>query len=119
MLIIPGLPPLRETTHSRELRRRVEAVVRAYQRENPAATDADVSTALAQSTPGGHSPEMSRRRAIGIAIAVLLGAGFAVMAVTGGGTRFENSFLVWRVIGGAAAAAAVAIAIVRLVRKSD
>lgn len=117
MLIVPGLPPLQETTHSRELRRRVEQVVRDYQRDHPAASDDDVRTALTYSAPGVSPGALRLRRAAGVAIALLAAGVFTFMASTEGGTRFEGNTLVWRVLGGAAALAAVAIAAIRLARR--
>ena len=51
MIIVPGLPPLQETRHSRELSRRIDDAVRDYQRTNPDMTDAEVRTALLRSVP--------------------------------------------------------------------
>jgi hypothetical protein len=117
MLIVPGLPPVQETSHSRELRRRVEQVVRDYQRENSGATEADVHAALALLAQDA-APGLRRRRAFAIATGALLAAGFVAMAATGG-TAFQNNTLVWRVVGGAAALVAVSIALISLVRRSD
>lgn len=120
MIIAPGLPPLQETRHSRELGRKIDQVVREYQRDHPDASLSDVRIALMQSTPGGDSPELVRRkRAITIAIAALGAGVFTFMASTGGGRfgGFEGSTTTWRIVGVAAAVLGVAIAVIRRVRR--
>ena len=119
MIIVPGVPPLQETRHSRELSRRIDQVVRDYQRDNPDASLSDVRIALTRMTPGADSPEVLRRkRALGIAIAALGAGVFAFMAATGGGSRFDNTSITWRIIGGVAALLGVSIAVIRMARRS-
>ena len=119
MIIAPGLPPLQETRHSRELSRRIDQVVRDYQRDNPEASLSDVRIALMQMTPGGDSPGVSRRKRALAAAVALLGTGvFTFMASTGGGTRFDNNSMMWGIIGGVAALLGITIAVIRTVRRS-
>ena len=119
MIIVPGLPPIQETKHSRELGRRIDQVVRDYQRDHPDASLSDVRIALMQMSPGGDSPDVvRRRRMLGIAIGALAAGMFAFMAATGGGSRFENTSTTWRIIGGVAALLGVTIAVIRTVRRS-
>lgn len=118
MIIVPGMPPLQQTRHSRELGRKVEQLVRDYQRENPDVTESDVHSALAQLTTPGESPGVARqRRVLGVVIGALAAVAFGVMASTDGG-RFENNTTVFRIIGALAAIFAIAIAAVRLARRS-
>lgn len=118
MIIVPGVPPIQETRHSRELGRRIDQVVRDYQRDHPDASLSDVRIALTQMTPGADSLDMMRRkRALGIAIAALGAGVFAFMAATGGGSRFENTSMTWRIIGGVAALLGVTIAVIRTIRR--
>ena len=116
MLIVPGLPPLQQTRHSRELGRRVEQLVRDYQRANPDVTEGDVRTALAQLASGTESPDAQRRkRVLAIAIGALTVGAFTAMASTGG-DLFENNRMLFPIIGVIAAVAGVAIAAIRLTR---
>ena len=116
MLIVPGLPPLQQTTNSRELGRRVEQVIREFQSDHPEMTEAEVRAALAQSTPG--DAELVRRRKIfGIAIGALTVAAFTVMASTGGGTRSIGGTGSWQIIAAVAAVCAVAFTLIRLARR--
>ena len=118
MLIVPGLPPLQDTRHSRELGRKVEQLVRDYQRENPDVTEGDVRSALAHLTQGGESSEVIRRRRIlGTVIAALTVGAFTAMASTGG-ELFENNTMVWRIVGAGVALCAVLFAVIRTVRRS-
>ena len=117
MLIIPGLPPLQQTRHSRELGRRVEQLVRDYQREHPDVSEGDVRTALAQLSSGEPSVNLARRkRALGAVIAALMVGAFGAMASTGG-EFFANNPMIFRIIGVVAAVCGVAIAAVRLSRR--
>ena len=118
MLIVPGLPPLQQTRHSRELGRKVEQLVRDYQRENPDVTESDVRSALAQLTQAGEAPEaIRRRRVLGAVIGALAVGAFTAMASTGG-SAFENNTMVWRIVGAVVAFGAVVFAAVRLARRS-
>ena len=117
MLIIPGLPPLQQTRHSRELGRRVEQLVRDYQREHPDVTEGDVRTALAQLSSGEPSVDVVRRkRVLAVALATLMAGAFAAMASTGG-EFFANNPMIFRIIGVVAAVCGVVIAAVRLSRR--
>ena len=115
MIIVPGLPPLQETRHSRELNKRVDEVVRAYRRDHPDMTEAEVRTALMKSAPGGVSADVERRRrfaAIGVG-AALVGA-FTATASAGGNFNSQTWMLI---IGVMAAVGGVAIAAIRLARR--
>lgn len=117
MLIVPGLPPMQQTRHSRELGRKVEQLVRDYQREHPDVTEGDVRTALAQLSSGGASPDGLRRKRVLVGvIGGLTAAAFAAMASTGG-RGFENSTMTFRIIGVVVAVCAVALLAIRLARR--
>jgi hypothetical protein len=117
MLIIPGAPPLQQTRHSRELGRRVEQLVRDYQREHPDVTEGDVRAALAQLSSGGPSPEtLRRKRAMVIVIGALTAGAFTAMASTGGNLFADNKTLL-PIIGVIAAVFGVVIAAFRLSRR--
>ena len=119
MIIVPGASAVQETRHSRELGRKIDQVVRDYQRDHPDASFSDVRIALMQMTPGGDSPDVVRRkRMLGIAIGTLSAGVFAFMAATGGGSRFDNTSMTWRIIGAVAALCGVTIAVIRTVRRS-
>lgn len=116
MIIVPGLPPLQQTRHSRELGRKIEQLVRDYQREHPDVKESDVRAAVSQLATG-ESPETTRRkRILGAVMATLLAGAFAAMAASGGG-RFENNTTVWRIIGAVVAVVALGLAAVRMARK--
>lgn len=119
MIIVPGSLQVEETRHSRELGRRIDQVVRDYQRDNPDASLSDVRIALMQMTPGGDPPAVARRKgALATAIA-LVGTGvFTFMASTGGGSRFDNNTMMWWIIVGLAALVGVTIAVIRTIRRS-
>jgi hypothetical protein len=118
MIIAPGLPPVQETRHSRELSRKIDQVVRDYQRDHPDASLTDVRIALMQMTPGGDSPDVvRRRRVLGVVMGALVAGAFGAMATTGGG-RFEGNTTTWQIIGVAAAAIGVAIAAIRIIRRA-
>ena len=118
MLIIPGLPPLQQTRHSRELGKRVEQLVRDYQREHPDVTEGDVRAAFAQLTSSDPpSTDVLRRKRVlaGVVAALAVGA-FTAMASTGG-TLFENNKTLLPIIGVIAAVCGVAIAAFRISRR--
>ena len=117
MIIVPGLPPIQETKHSRELSRRIDQVVRDYQRDNPDASLSDVRIALMQMTPGGDSSEVARRkRAVAIAIA-LLGTGVFTFMASTGGRGVGSRDLTWVIMGVVAALLGVTIAVIRMARR--
>jgi len=110
MIIVPGLPPLQETRHSRELSRRVDDAVRDYRRTNPDVTEADVRTALLQSTPAGMSPDVARRRKVaGAGVAAAIAGAFAASARAGGNFNGQTWLLVVGIVGAVGALAFVAI----------
>ena len=115
MIIVPGIPPLQETRHSRELNRRVDQVVRDYQREHPDMTEAEVRTALMKSAPGGVPPEAERRRKI-VAAAFMAAVIGAFTAVASAGGTFDGPLWVTIVVI-LAAVAGIAIAAIRLARR--
>ena len=118
MLIVPGLPPLQQTRHSRELGRRVEQLVRDYQRENPGVTEGDVRTALAQLTAETPSPDaLRRKRVLAVVISALTVGAFTAMASTGG-DLFENNRMLFPIIGVIAVVGGVAIAAIRMVHRN-
>ena len=117
MIIIPGNPPLQQTRHSSELGRRVEQLVRDYQREHPDVTEGDVRTALAQLTSELPQDNLRRNRVLGAVLAAL-GAGlFGIMASTGG-QGFANNPMVFKIVGVAAAVLGVTFAAIRIARRS-
>jgi hypothetical protein len=116
MIIVPGATQVHETRHSRELGRRIEQVVRDYQRDHPDATLSDVRIALMQRTPGGDSPDVLRRRRVLGAVIGALGVGaFTTLAANGG--RFEPSSQGW-MIGIAAAILGVMVVALKIARRS-
>lgn len=118
MIILPGTPAVQETKHSRELGRRIEQLVREYQRDHPDASLSDVRIALMQRTPGADSPDvMRRRRVVGVIAGALLAGGVAAMAASGGGS-FENNPMLWRIFGVVAALLGITIAVIRTVGRS-
>ena len=118
MLIVPGLQPLQQTRHSRELGRRVEQLVRDYQRENPDVTEGDVRTALAQLTSDTSSPDtLRRKRVLAMVMAALTVGAFTAMASTGG-ALFENNGMLFPIIGVVAAVCGVAFAVIRMVQRN-
>ena len=115
MIIVPGLPPLQETTHSRELSRRIDDAVRDYQRANPDTTDSDVRTALLRSAPEGDAPVIVRRKkAIAVGVAAAAVGAFTATASAGGNFNSPT----WLLIGGiVAAVGALAFVAIRWARR--
>jgi hypothetical protein len=117
-MIIPALHAHETTRHSRELSRRIEEVVRDYQRDNPDTSLSDVRIALAQLTPGGESSvAMGRKRALAVVVGALSVGIFTMIASTGG-EGFKDTSMTWRIIGVVAALAGVTIAAIRIARRS-
>ena len=115
MIIVPGLPPLQETRHSRELKKRVDEVVRDYQRDHPDMKEAEVRTALMQSAPGGVSPDVARRnRILAISVAAALVGAFTASANARGNFNSQTWLLI---LGVVAAVGGVAFAAIRLARR--
>ena len=115
MIIIPAHSSRVETRHSRELNRRVDDVIRDYRRDHPDVTDADVSTALLRSAPGGVSRDVARRKrvaAVGVS-AALVGA-FTAISSSGGQFNSQTWMLILAVVAGVGG---VAIAAIRLARR--
>ena len=112
MIIVPGLPPLQETRHSRELSRRIHDAVRDYQRANPDTTEADVRTALLRSAPAGGAPDVVRRRRVA-ATAVAAAAVGAFTATARAGGKFDGNTTM-AIVGIVAVVAAIAFAIIRI-----
>src|SRR5688572_33030384 len=105
MIIAPGLPPVQETRHSRELSRKIDQVVRDYQRDHPDASLTDVRIALMQMTRGSDSPDVvRRRRVLGVVLGSLVAGAFGVLATKGGG-RLEGNTMTWQIFGVTAAVA--------------
>jgi hypothetical protein len=119
MIIVPWAPPLHHTRHSRELGKKIEQLVREYQRDHPDVKESDVRAALSQLAASGEPPETTRRkRALGVVIATLLAGSFAAMASTAGGQPFNNDSMLWIVVGVVAAVCGIAIAVIRTVRRA-
>jgi hypothetical protein len=116
MIIVPGATQVQETRHSRELGRRIDQLVREYQRDHPDASLSDVRIALMQRTPGGDSPElMKRRRVLGAVIGAIGVGAFTTLAANGG--RFEPSSQGWMLGIAVAIVGAMAVAL-RIARRS-
>ena len=116
MIFVPAAHTPSATHHSRELSRRIEQVVRDYQRDNPDASSSDVRIAMAQFA---ESPEvMRRKRALAIAIAFLGTGVFTFMASTGGTGRVGSNSMIWIIIAVVAALLGVTIAVIRMARRS-
>ena len=118
MIYIPERPePPPQTRHSRELARRVEQEVRDYKRQHPELTEDEVRSALMQSTPAGDSTDLTRRKRIAaIAMGVAVAGAFGVMASNSGNVAGIN--FGWKIVGICAAVLAVAIAAIRIVRRT-
>ena len=117
MIIVPGAPPVQETKHSRELGRRIEQVVREYQRDNPDVSLSDVRIALMQRTPGGDAPDLMRRKRVLVAAIAAVAVGvFTAISSTEG--RLELNSQMWLIIAAVAAILGVTIAVIRTVRRS-
>jgi hypothetical protein len=119
MIIIPERPePPPQTPHSRELARRVEQEVRDYKRQHPELTEDEVRSALMQSTPAGDSTNFTRRKRIAaIAMGAAVAGAFGVMASNSSGNVAGINFG-WKIVGVCAAVLAVAIAAIRIVRRT-
>ena len=123
MMIFPGRTPVAAPTHhSRELGRRVEQVVRDYQRENSDLTAEEIRTALLHSTENYEDEgALTRRRlrAILTVVAAAVIAGVAVMTDSGvrGGNGSSSGGTVWMVVAGAIAAVAIVIGVLRGVNR--
>ena len=115
MIIVPGIPSMRETRHSRELNKRVHEVVREYLRDHPDMTEAEVRAALMQAAPGGLTPNVERRRRIAAigAAAAAVGA-FTATASAGGNFNSQTWLMIFGIV---AAVGGVAIAAIRLARR--
>ena len=115
MIILHTHQELPQTRHSRELKKRIDEVVRDYLRDHPDMKEAEVRAALMESAPAGVSPVVDRRRkaaAVGVA-AALVGA-FTATASAGGNFNSQT----WMLISGVVAAVgAVAFAAIRLARR--
>jgi hypothetical protein len=118
MIFVPALHTHSPTHHSRELSRRIEQVVRDYQRDNPDASPSDVRIALAQLASGDSPEAVRRKQALAMVIGFLGVGAFTFMASTGGGSRFDNNTMMWGIIGGFAALLGVTIAVIRTIRRS-
>ena len=117
MIFVPALHTQSPTHHSRELSRRIEQVVRDYQRDNPDASPSDVRIALAQ-LASGDSPEAVRRKQALAMVIGFLGVGvFTFMASTGGTGRVGNNSMILIIIGVVAALLGITIAIIRMARR--
>lgn len=123
MMIFPvRTPAAAPTRHSRELSRRVEQVVRDYQRENSDLTTEEIRTALLHSTEGYEDEGAltgRRLRAILAIVAAAVIAGVAVMTESGtrGGGGAESADIMWKVVAGVIAALAIVMVVVRNVNR--
>lgn len=123
MMIFPGRTQVPAPTHhSRELGRRVEQVVRDYQRENSDLTTEEIRTALLHSTEGYQDEGALtgwRLRAIltGVAAAVIAGVAVMTESSTRGGGGAGNADIAWKIVAGVVAALAIVFAVLRVVNR--
>ncbi len=108
-----------QTRNSRELGRRVEQVVRDFQRDHPELTDAEIRTALAQSVATTDDPETTgrNRRIAVVSTAAALGIAGAILASTqssGGGTASGE----WKWVSVVVAIIVIALAVIRVVGRA-
>jgi hypothetical protein len=118
MIIVPGrsYEPL-VTRHSRELSRRVEQVVRDYQRDNDDVSDEELRSALTLATraTAGEDSLLRRKR---IVVGAVAGAVAMVGAMVAAGTRTRQpGDMVWVIFVVVAALAGGAIGLLRLSRR--
>ncbi|CAG0931617.1 hypothetical protein PLCT1_01843 [Planctomycetaceae bacterium] len=123
MIFIPMQPQAAPPTqHSRELGRRVEQVVRDYQRDHPELTDAEIRTALSHSTGTRDDPDaVARNRRVAlITVAAALGIAGAIVGATqpaaGGGSGND---LLMKGVSIAIAVIAVAFAVIRIIGRAN
>jgi hypothetical protein len=117
MIFVPSLHTQRSTHHSRELSRRIEDVVREYQRHNSDASASDVRTALAHVSQASGSLDV-RRKVLAMVIGFLGVGVFTFMAATGGTGRTGSNSMIWIIVGVVAALLGVTIAVIRMARRS-
>jgi hypothetical protein len=116
MLIVPGLHPLPQTPHSRELARRLEETVRDYHRDHPELTEDEIRAALTQSAPSGDSRFTARRRrAFGVGLSAAMVGAFTALASNGGRLPFGRE--TWTIVAVVATVCVVAIGVVVLARR--
>ena len=122
-MIFPGrTPEAAPTRHSRELSRRLEQVVRDYQRENSDLTTEEIRTALLHSTEGYQDEgalTARRLRAILAVVAAAVIAGVAVLTQDGtrGGGGSGSEGIAWKVVAGVVMALAIVFAVSRNVNR--
>ena len=109
---------VRETRHSRELGQRVDDAVREYKRLHPELSDADVRAALLTSLRRSGAQDDTRQRRMVIVLLAALVAAFTGVALNGGFAG-PGDTQIFRYLGLVAAIAAIAIAIIRSVRRNS
>jgi hypothetical protein len=115
MIIVPGVPELPQTRHSRELNKQVDDVVRDYRRNHPDVTDGEVRAALLRSSPAGELPGVARRKMVaGVAVGAAMAGAFAAMARSGGTFAGATG---WMIGGIVVAVLAIAIAVLRIAQR--
>jgi len=118
------VPTPTQTKHSRELGRRVEHLIREYQREYPELTEDEIRAALSHSSLAGDdvAPAVQKRRAVGVALGLagLVAAGLAAMISSGGGGAVSgggNGPLPWLIVAGLVAVLAGVAVLVAATRR--
>lgn len=111
-----------QTHQSRELASRLEETIRQYKRDHPDLRDEEIQMALAQAGPATVDEEAAvrQRRVALAAVAAVLGVFGAVAASTVGSSGGGNdavSSTTWAIVAGAVAVGAMAIVIVRIIRR--
>ncbi len=115
MIIVPGVPELPQTRHSRELNKQVDDVVRDYRRKHPDVTDGEIRAALMRSSPAGELPGVARRRKVAaVALGAAMAGAFGAMASSGG--KFAGA-TGWMIGGIVVAVCAVAIVVLRIAQR--
>jgi hypothetical protein len=124
MIIVPTPPPTRSATrHSRELGKRVEQLIRDYQREHPELTDDEIRAALAQSslTSDDDAQALQQRRKLVVTVAVGLAvAGLIAGTVLDKGAGAASSGFgsgEWPVLSITIAVVVVAFAVIRMISR--
>lgn len=114
------IPTPTQTKHSRELGRRVEHLIREYQREYPEMTEDEIRAALARSSVTGNDVAPAVRRVLGVSVGVLamLVAGiFAAVSSSGARSGAGGGALTWAIVAGLIVVLAGVAALVAATRR--